>query len=76
MLSTPFKRNVFHKMYSKLCVDYLKLKCVHVIRSDFVLPEIYQRPNVVLTKHVIVERFSQSFMIRWKVKWILQKDGA
>jgi hypothetical protein len=73
MLSTPVKRNNFHKLYNKLCVNYLKLKHVHVIRSDFVLPKIYQRPNVVLTKHVIVERFSHSFVIRWKGKWILQK---
>lgn len=57
-------------------MNYFKLKHVYVISSDFVLPEIYQRPNVVLTKHVIVERFSHSFVIWWKDKWILQKDGA
>lgn len=46
---------------------------MYVIRSDLVLPKIYQWSDVILTKHVIVERFSDSFVIRWKGKWILQK---
>jgi hypothetical protein len=44
-----------------------------VLRSDFSLPKIYQRPNVVLTKSVIVKWFSDGLVIRLKCKLILQK---
>ena len=49
---------------------------MNVLRSGFALPKIYQFPDVVLTKHVIVEWFSDSFVIRREGKLILQKDDA